>query len=168
MLPLFNNRTDRCCQLSWKFRKLRRKWRHHWLWIPFFIPVWIYEQVRLGFFPFIHFQLLHTCNPWERKLYYALYSKFGRDVKIRYPIHRHRVAIAIPKYKLALECDGDTVIRPKKQLRFQTKKHDLGKQGWKVMRFSRRRLSGEMDQVIREITEYTNIMKKRKSPGQFT
>jgi hypothetical protein len=36
------------------------------------------------------------------------------------------------------------------------------------MRFSRRRLSGQMDQVIREITEYTDIMKRRKSPGQFT
>ena len=168
MFPLFNDRTDRLRQLSWRFRKLRRKWRNHWLWLPFFIPVYFYEQIRLGIFPRIHLQLLHTRSPWARKLYYMLYSTYGCELKTQYSISHYKVDIAIPKYKLALECDGEEFIHPKKQLQFQKKKHELGKQGWKVMRFSPRRLSKQMDQVIYEITEYTDIVKRRKYPRQLT
>ena len=168
MFPLFNNHSDRLRQLSWRFRKLRRKWRNHWLYLPIFIPVSFYEQIRLGIFPRIHLQLLNTRSPKERMLYYKLYSIYGHELKSRYSISRYQVDIAIPKYKLALDCDGEEFIHPKKQLLSQKKKHELAKHGWKLMRFSPRRLSTQADQIIREITEYTNIAKKRKHPGQST
>ncbi|MBA4601512.1 endonuclease domain-containing protein [Thermoactinomyces mirandus] len=149
---------EKAAFVFWKFRKLKRHLlRHKWLFFPFLFISYIIEQIRLGMFPCVSLRLLRTESPLERRLYYALRSKYSDELKTQYTIGSYKVDLAIPKYKLALECDGtDLFVNPKSQSHHQKQQHDLRNRGWRVMRFSRRRLLKQMDQVVSEITEYTN------------
>ncbi len=169
MLPLnsgpHRSWREKAAFVFWKFRKLKRHLHQHkWLFFPVLFVAYSVEQVRLGLFPRVGLRLLRTESPLERRLYYALRSKYKEELKTQYTIGSYKVDLAIPNYKLALECDGtDLFVNPKNQSRHQKQLHDLRKQGWKVMRFSRRRLLKQMDQVVFEITEYTN----KRATGKF-
>ncbi|WP_245596765.1 endonuclease domain-containing protein [Shimazuella kribbensis] len=82
------------------------------------------------------FQYAKTQSPIERKLYNLLKQK-GYRLKTQVPCGKYFIDIAIPRYKLAIECDGKAYHSSPEQKRHDERKNRyLRKNGWSVLRFS--------------------------------
>lgn len=102
-------------------------------------------------------QRLKCESPIEVRLYGALTTR-GYYVTTQVPCGKYRIDIALPQYKLAIECDGKAYHSSPAQKAHDSRKNAyLRKNGWKVLRFSGRRINRNMPKVIRDIEENTHI-----------
>ncbi|TDL92123.1 DUF559 domain-containing protein [Vibrio vulnificus] len=106
-----------------------------------------------------YFVELDKCeSPIEKKVLKALWM---RDYKAttQYPIRRYRIDVALPEYRLAIECDGKDFHSSKKAKAHDRKRDAYLKSiGWKTLRFSGSTINGNMSKVITRIE--SEIQKK--------
>ncbi|MDW7618029.1 DUF559 domain-containing protein [Peribacillus simplex] len=107
-----------------------------------------------------YFDQLDKCqSPIEKRVLKALWM---RDYKAttQYPIRRYRIDVALPEYRLAIECDGKD-FHSSKKAKAHDRKRDayLRSIGWKTLRFSGSTINREMSKVITRIE--SEIQKKR-------
>jgi very-short-patch-repair endonuclease len=138
-------------------------WRVKLILLPLVILKYMVEQVCLGHFPGFDFGMLKTKSRLERRLYYAIRHKYKGKIKAQYPCGPYSIDFALPKYKLALECDGNGYFS-QKRVKYRRRDEYLRKHGWKVMRFTGNRLKHQLDETVNEITEYTTKMDLYKWP----
>ena len=87
----------------------------------------------------------------ELRLYNALVKR-GYKVVTQYPCGPYRIDIALPKYRLAIECDGRKYHSTPEQKRHDRRKDRyLRKHGWSVMRVKGKQINGELPKVIARI-----------------
>jgi len=92
-------------------------------------------------------------SPIEIRMYAALTTK-GYYVQTQVPCGRYRIDIALPQYRLAIECDGKANHSTPAQKAHDRKKDKyLRSQGWEVLRFSGKQIYGEMPKIIRRIED---------------
>ncbi|HLR51804.1 MAG TPA: DUF559 domain-containing protein [Candidatus Avamphibacillus sp.] len=83
-------------------------------------------------------------SPIERRLYDAMLFN-GYDAKTQVPYGRYRIDLALPEYRLAIECDGKASHSTKEQKAHDYQKNAyLRKNGWKVLRFSGSRIHRDL------------------------
>ncbi|WP_311765621.1 endonuclease domain-containing protein [Peribacillus frigoritolerans] len=106
-----------------------------------------------------YFVELDKCqSPIEKRVLKALWI---RDYKAtaQYPIRRYRIDVALPEYRLAIECDGKDFHSSKKAKAHDRKRDAYLKSiGWKTLRFSGSTINGNMSKVITRIE--SEIQKK--------
>lgn len=112
-----------------------------------------------------YFDQLNKCeSPIEKRVLKALWM---RDYKAttQYPIRRYRIDLALPEYRLAIECDGKE-FHSSKKAKAHDRKRDayLRSIGWKTLRFSGSKINGDIGQVISRIE--SEIQKKHLSGCQ--
>jgi very-short-patch-repair endonuclease len=77
-------------------------------------------------------------SPIERRLYDAL-QILGYYVQTQVPCGKYRIDLALPTYKIAIECDGKAYhSTPEQKTHDRRKDAYLRKNGWRVLRFSGR------------------------------
>lgn len=92
-------------------------------------------------------------SPIELRLFDALTFN-GYDLKTQVKCGRYRIDIAIPRYNLAIECDGKKYHSTPKQRAHDRKKNaHLRKEGWKVLRFSGSQIHRNLPSVLRKIQD---------------
>lgn len=92
-------------------------------------------------------------SPIERRLYNVLASR-GYEVKAQVPCGRYRIDLALPRYRIAIECDGKAYHSSRSQKAHDRKKDRfLRDHGWTVLRFTGSQINGKMAYVIRKIEE---------------
>lgn len=102
-------------------------------------------------------------SPIQERLYDAL-RKEGYRVLAEYETCGYQVDLVIPKYRLAIECDGMAYHSHPKQKKLDRKKTAvLTKNCWKVMRFQGWEINKRLHRCIHQINEYTGIHHKKKS-----
>jgi very-short-patch-repair endonuclease len=106
-----------------------------------------------------YFVELDKCqSPIEKRVLKALWM---RDYKAttQYPIRRYRIDVALPEYRLAIECDG-AAFHSSKKAKAHDRKRDayLRSIGWKTLRFSGSTINRDMSKVITRIE--SEIQKK--------
>lgn len=76
-------------------------------------------------------------SPIEWRLYNALKNR-GYDVKCQYPCGKFRIDLALPQYRIAIECDGKAYHSSPEQKKYDKRRTSyLRRHGWKsVIRFS--------------------------------
>ncbi|EHL78571.1 endonuclease domain-containing protein [Bacillus smithii] len=90
-------------------------------------------------------------SPIELRLYDAL-SLNGYYVKSQVPCGKYRIDLALPTYKIAIECDGKAYhSTPEQKAHDRRKNAYLRKNGWKVMRFSGRMIHRDLAKVLEKI-----------------
>ncbi len=90
-------------------------------------------------------------SPIELRFYDAL-SLNGYYVKSQVPCGKYRIDLALPKYKIAIECDGKAYhSTPEQKAHDRRKNAYLRKNGWKVMRFSGRMIHRDLAKVLEKI-----------------
>ncbi|MCY9007217.1 endonuclease domain-containing protein [Peribacillus frigoritolerans] len=109
-----------------------------------------------------YFDQLDKCqSPIEKRVLKALWM---RDYKAtsQYPIRRYRIDVALPEYRLAIECDG-AAFHSSKKAKAHDRKRDayLRSIGWKTLRFSGSKINGDIGKVINRIE--SEIEKKNLS-----
>lgn len=98
-------------------------------------------------------QRLKCESPIETRLYGALTTR-GYYVRTQVPCGKYRIDIALPQYKLAIECDGKAFHSSLPQKAHDRRKNAyLRKSGWKVLRFSGSQINGNIAKVIRRIED---------------
>ncbi len=89
----------------------------------------------------------------ERRLYDALLFH-GYDAQTQIPCGKYRIDITMPQEGLAIECDGKAFHSSKEQKAHDYRKNTyLRKNGWKVLRFSGRKINGNLRGVISKIED---------------
>lgn len=87
----------------------------------------------------------------EVKLYDAL-CKEGYKPRTQYKCGYYRIDIALPEYRLAIECDGEYWhSSPEAKKRDAKKNYYLKKNGWKVCRLKGKTINKRMSWVIEHI-----------------
>jgi len=95
-------------------------------------------------------------SPIERRLYDAMLFN-GYDVKTQAPCGKYRIDLALPEYRLAIECDGKAFHSTKEQKAHDYRKNAyLRKNGWKVLRFSGSKIQRDLANVLRKIGNEIN------------
>jgi very-short-patch-repair endonuclease len=95
-------------------------------------------------------------SPIERRLYDAL-QIIGYYVQTQVPCGKYRIDLALPTYKIAIECDGKAYhSTPEQKAHDRRKDAYLSKHGWKVLRFSGRIIYQDLSTVIARIEEEIN------------
>jgi very-short-patch-repair endonuclease len=95
-------------------------------------------------------------SPIERRLYDALQLR-GYYVKTQFPCGKYRIDLALPTYKIAIECDGRAYhSSPEQKAHDRRKNAYLRKHGWKVLRFSGRMINRNLAKVIARIEKEVN------------
>lgn len=90
-------------------------------------------------------------SPIERRLYDALQMR-GYYVKTQVPCGKYRIDLALPTYKIAIECDGKAYhSTPEQKAHDRRKDAYLRKNGWKVLRFTGRMINRNLAKVIARI-----------------
>jgi very-short-patch-repair endonuclease len=90
-------------------------------------------------------------SPIELRLYDAL-SINGYYVKTQVPCGKYRIDLALPTYKIAIECDGHQYhSTPEQKAHDRRKNAYLRQQGWKVLRFSGRAIHWNLPKVLAKI-----------------
>lgn len=147
--------------IVWK-RKMDRRLKI--LFLPLLIPKYLLEQAALGHVPRFEWILVEMDSPLERRLYYALRKHYKGKIRAQYPFGPYWIDLALPEYKLALECDGDSYHSGRKMQEHDQKRDAyMRKRGWKVMRFSTRQLKYFMPSVVKRIQQYTEKMNQKKN-----
>lgn len=107
------------------------------------------------------YQYAKTQSPIERRLYNLLKGK-GYRIKTQVPCGKFFIDIAIPKYKLAIECDGKAYHSSPDQKRHDERKNRyLRKNGWSVLRFSGSDIHSKLGNCLKRIE--SKIHKKQKT-----
>src|SRR5690606_13784691 len=87
----------------------------------------------------------------ERRLYKALQLR-GYYVRTQVRCGKYRIDIALPSYRLAIECDGKAYHSSAEQKAHDRRKNAyLRRNGWRVLRFSGRQINGELSKVLARI-----------------
>ncbi|TCS93622.1 endonuclease domain-containing protein [Hazenella coriacea] len=111
------------------------------IWLPFFILGSLFEQISQFRLPRWNQELLKTESFIERRMFYALKAA-GYDIVCQVPSGRYRIDLAIPKYRIAIECDGHRWhSKPKDKARDRRKDKHLESEGWHVFRFTGREIN---------------------------
>lgn len=96
-------------------------------------------------------------SPIELRLYDAL-SLNGYYVKTQVPCGKYRIDLALPTYKIAIECDGKAYhSTPEQKAHDRRKNAYLRKHGWKVLRFSGRMIHRNLPKVLARIKDQTQV-----------
>lgn len=108
--------------------------------------------------------MFQTDSPLERMLYYELRYSYKGQIVPQHPLGPYRIDFALPKYKLALECDGYQYHSSEKaQLHDRNRDAYMKRAGWKVMRFTYKDLCREnIAQTIQHIHNYTSKTDQKK------
>lgn len=95
---------------------------------------------------------LEKCeSPIETRLYNALKHN-GYSVTTQVKVGRYRIDIAIPSHKIAIECDGKAShTAPSDKARDRRKDAFLRRNGWRVLRFSGRRIYRDLRGILTRI-----------------
>jgi very-short-patch-repair endonuclease len=149
-----------------KLRKKRRRIKQSWklkihrVSLPFRVIKLGLEQIRQGRFPWVDVQLLKCESFIERRLYNRLWLE-GYKMRTQEPCGRYRIDIAIPKYRIAIECDGqEWHSAPEQKAHDRKKDRFLRKHGWTVIRFSGKRIVRRLESCVDRVN--TEVSKKRK------
>lgn len=87
----------------------------------------------------------------ERRLYEALKAN-GEYVKSQIPCGKYSIDLALPVYRIAIECDGEAYHSSEKQKAHDRQKDAfLRKNGWKVLRFPGKRIHNDIPGIIKYI-----------------
>jgi len=92
------------------------------------------------------------------------------EIKVvpEYPIRgSYIIDFAIPKLKIAIECDGKKW-HPRGNIKDRNKNYWLKKKGWKVLRFTDKEIKNNINDCIRIIKEVKYDKNKSKSEGCCT
>ncbi len=134
---------------------------------PFLAVRFLYEQIKLGHIPTLDRVMFHTDSPLERMLYYELRYQYKGQIVPQFPLGPYWIDFAIPKYKLALECDGHQYHSSEKaQLHDRNRDVYMKRMGWKVLRFTYKELCSEnIAYTIQKINQYTmnGVQKEKKA-----
>lgn len=118
---------------------------------PFFYIKCIFEQITQRRRPRWDAALLQTESFIERRLFYALRAA-KIPFKPQYKCGRYRIDIALPRQKIAIECDGYRWHSSKKaKARDRRKDEYLEKEGWIVFRFTGREIVFSLWKCMRTI-----------------
>lgn len=142
-------------------KRLRDRWKlwYHRVSLPFRVISLALEQVRMGRFPWVDVQLQKCESPIERRLYNRLWVE-GFKMRTQEPCGRYKIDIAIPKYMIAIECDGhEWHSTPTQKEHDRKKDRFLRKSGWTVIRFTGKRIVNRLDSCVERV--YKEIEKKR-------
>lgn len=100
---------------------------------------------------FVDHERLKCESPIERRLYDALKFK-GEYIRTQVPCGRYRIDIALPAYRIAIECDGKAYhSNPQQKARDRRKNAYLRANGWRVFRFSGSRITKDLKGVLAKI-----------------
>lgn len=96
---------------------------------------------------------LDFLTPAQRKLYLTLKRK-GFPVALSQPCGRYTIEMALPHYRIAIECPSKVVPFPSYEDRAYTKKDlYLANRGWITLRFSASMIQHQSLQVIKRIED---------------
>nr|WP_231687768.1 DUF559 domain-containing protein [Bacillus sp. CHD6a] len=92
---------------------------------------------------------IYNCESYiERRLYNALVFN-GYTVHTQVPCGGYRIDLALPAYRIAIECDGKTYhSTPQQKAHDRQKNAYLRRHGWKVLRFSGRNINRDLNKVL--------------------
>lgn len=92
------------------------------------------------------------CESWiQIRVFNALVAR-GYYVKTELPCGPYLIDVALPQYKLAIECDGKEYhSTPEQKAHDRRKDRYLRKRGWKVLRFSGSMINRNIGKVIARI-----------------
>ena len=124
--------------------------------ILLFFKEWMYS----GKIP--DFQLIKTRgNDLERKLYITL-KREGYKIKSQYRIGNFRCKLAIPKYKLMIECEEKVIRVSESHKKLEQYKYKMIKQKykWKVIYFSCQEIEENIEKCIYKIDLKTGRTRK--------
>ncbi|RJR23634.1 DUF559 domain-containing protein [Candidatus Microgenomates bacterium] len=95
---------------------------------------------------------IHDCESYiEKRLYNALVYN-GYTVHTQVPCGSYRIDLALPAYRVAIECDGKAYhSTPEQKAHDRRKNAYLRRHGWKVLRFSGRSINGDLNRVLKRI-----------------
>ncbi|WP_051272002.1 endonuclease domain-containing protein [Shimazuella kribbensis] len=121
------------------------------------ISLFFYQWLKTGKLPDIHY-IRTRSSPIERKLYVAL-QKAGYKVNAQYAMGPYRCDLAIPKYKLVIECDGEAYHSSKKQKARDRKKayYIRKKHRWKLLRFKGSQITREIEKCVEKVHLQTGV-----------
>ncbi|MFE4428824.1 endonuclease domain-containing protein [Peribacillus butanolivorans] len=106
-----------------------------------------------------YFEELDKCeSPIEKRVLKALWM---RDYKAtaQYPMSPYRLDLALPEYRIAIECDGKAFhSSPKQKAHDRRRDKYLRSKGWVTLRFSGSTINRNMSKVINRIE--SEIQKK--------
>lgn len=137
-------------------RSLKKRWQPwkikiHRITLPFRVLRLAIEQIRMGRFPWVDVQLLRCESPIERRMYNRLWME-GYKMRTQEPCGRYRMDIVIPKYGIAIECDGEEWhSSPEQKVYDRRRDRFLRKHGWTVLRFSGKQINGKLEKCIERI-----------------
>lgn len=121
--------------------------------IPLYYLLDHLRNPKLATVPPMDHQRLKCESPIEVRLYGALTTR-GYYVQTQVPCGRYCIDIALPQYRLAIECDGrEYHSTPEQKAHDRSKNAYLRSHGWKVLRFSGRQIYRSMPKVIRKIED---------------
>lgn len=90
-------------------------------------------------------------SPIERRLYEVLKVQ-GEYIRTQVPCGRYSIDIALPAYRIAIECDGEAYhSSPKQKAHDRRKNAYLKANGWKVLRFTGKRIYKDMPGILKRI-----------------
>lgn len=114
------------------------------------ILYWLYEKKPKE--SFVVDPERHKCDSSiELRLYDALKAR-GEYIRTQVPCGRYSIDIALPAYYIAIECDGKAYhSTPEQKAHDRRKNTYLKKNGWKVLRFSGKRIYNDLNGIIKQI-----------------
>lgn len=99
----------------------------------------------------IDLERLKLESPIEWRLYQALKNR-GEYVRAQVPCGRYRIDIALPMHHIAIECDGKAYhSTPTQKAHDKRKNAYLRANGWKVLRFTGKRIYKDLNGIITRI-----------------
>ncbi|MEC0275746.1 endonuclease domain-containing protein [Peribacillus frigoritolerans] len=106
-----------------------------------------------------YFEELNKCeSPIEKRVLNALWMR-DHKVTAQYPMSPYRLDLALPEYRIAIECDGRAYHSSPKQKAHDRKRDKyLRSKGWITLRFSGRTINRNMGTVIQRVE--SEIQKK--------
>ncbi|HZH58645.1 MAG TPA: DUF559 domain-containing protein [Metabacillus sp.] len=100
---------------------------------------------------YINFQRNKCQSPIERRLFNALTYR-GFNVRTQERCGPYWIDLALPTYRIAIECDGKAYHSMPEQKKHDKKKDKyLRRNGWSVLRFTGSDINGNMPKVLRRI-----------------
>jgi very-short-patch-repair endonuclease len=90
-------------------------------------------------------------SPIERRLYDCLKAQ-GEYLETQVPCGKYRIDMTLPTYRIAIECDGAAYHSSKAQKAHDSRKNKyLSEHGWKVLRFTGKRIHRDLRGIIKQI-----------------
>jgi very-short-patch-repair endonuclease len=101
---------------------------------------------------------IHICESYiEKRLYNELKKNQFNPIP-QYRCGPYRIDLALPEYRLAIECDGKEWHSTPEQKRHDARKnYYLKKRGWKVCRLSGKTINNNIGYAINHIRKRVNV-----------